>query len=144
VDQQQMLRDDPWIKSHRIEPRAQPQRRQPDEDRRAQGHQVNRIDARETRPQERTIIEAPVLHSTGVDVAEDEARQDEKQIHPQITLGHQACVPEPKVEMVPEVVDQNPQRRADAQRRQRANVAWIHGLLPPFRERRQALDALAA
>ncbi len=53
-----------------------------------QADQVQRIDPRQPRPQELAVVEAAVLGGGQIDVAEDEAREDEEHLHAQIALGN--------------------------------------------------------
>ncbi|AVQ02666.1 hypothetical protein B7G68_12885 [Caulobacter segnis] len=63
-------------------------------------------------------------------MAENESGQDEEQVDAEIALGDQSETIEAKIQVVAEMLDQHPQRRADAQRRERTDVRRMHGPSP--------------
>ncbi len=81
---------------------------QPNDDGRRQGHQMDGIDPRQPRPEERAIVEAPLGPGSRVDVTENESGQDEEQVDAEIALGRQAEPFEVKIQMVAEMVDEHP------------------------------------
>ena len=95
-------------------PRDQGRRRQkPHPD---QGGDMQGIDPRHPRPQEAAIRETLLARRLQIDVAEDEARQDEEQFDAQIPFGHQAGLARAG-QVFPEGVDGDPDSRAETQGR---------------------------
>ena len=60
-----------------------------------------------------TELEALLGHRPGIDVAEDEAREDEEEIDAQIALGDQAVAIQAQRQVIAKMIDEHPERRAD-------------------------------
>ncbi|MNN85151.1 hypothetical protein D3C81_2024070 [compost metagenome] len=79
------------------------------------------INPRDPRPQEAAIGEPLPGEGVQIDVAEDEARQDEEEFDAQIALGRQVRQ-EADVQIGPEGVEHDPQGRHEPQGGQRTKI----------------------
>lgn len=116
IGQQGLPAEDAGIDRHACRRRRQSQGHDAE-----QGEQVQRIDPRDARPQEASVAEPLLAEGLQIDVAEDEARQDEEQFDAEITLGRQGGHAADR-QVRPHQIDHDPQGREEPERGQGTDV----------------------
>ncbi len=108
-----------------------------------QADQVQRIDPRQPGPQELAVVEAALFGAGQVDVAQDEAREDEEHLHPKVALGDDGRG-EPHVQAGPEGEEHDPGRGEEAEGGERLQMFGLHGDHVSIWRRRMDAERLRA
>ncbi len=126
VHQEKVRRQGRQVQDVRVDHPADHHRRHPQRADGCQADQMQRIDPRQPRPEERSIAEAAFLGGGQIDVAEDEAGEDEEHLDPQIALGDEHRG-EADVEPRPEGEQHHPGRGEEAEGGQGLQMLGLHG-----------------
>ena len=104
----------PLERARRTDARAHGGRADEEHDHRAERCEVHGINAGDAVLQEAAIAKALQLQALQIDVRQDEAREREKQVDPQIAVRHQTELTHAEAQMVLEMVQKHPERRQKA------------------------------
>ncbi len=91
-----------------------------------QGSDMQRIDSRQAMNDEAAVIERALAETFEIDIAQDEARQDEEQVDPEIAVVDQTEMHR-QVQFLDVGIEHDPQGCEEAQRGQGLDQIGLHG-----------------